>query len=88
MMKAQSATPFMKLVLVGCVAGITLWGAGCSLFGGEDSNPRVEQDVCEDAFNRFVTQHANGLGVTSEECVASERGQWIEGRCYCHGVNE
>lgn len=63
-------------------------GSGCSMFtDGEGDIRESTEDVCEDAYNRFVSQGSGGLGVTQDQCIASERGQWIEGRCYCHGVD-
>lgn len=79
------SAPFKKRLLIGFMACIALGGAGCSFFGGDDGDTPAEGEVCADAFNRYVTQHPNGLGVTSTQCAASERGEWIDGRCYCHG---
>lgn len=62
--------------------------AGCSWFGGNDPEPLEFGDPCADRANEFVTQFPNGIGVTSSECVESETGEWIEGRCYCHGSFE
>lgn len=73
-----------RIAIIGLLC---LSGAGCSIFDGEgrqDTDPLLA-DPCADAFNEYITQHSNGLGVTSEECVASERGEWLDGGCYCHG---
>ena len=55
---------------------------GCN---GEGDPDPSDTDVCEGHANEYVTQHDDGLGVTFEDCTASERGEWIDGRCYCHG---
>lgn len=63
---------------------LVLGTAGCS--GEDELGPGPELgDVCEGHANEYVTQHDNGLGVTFDDCTASERGEWIDGRCYCHG---
>ncbi len=87
-MKAHEPAILSGLLRLALLACVCVGTAGCSLFDGDSDRSDSLREVCEDAFNRFVTQHPNGLGVTSEQCVASERGQWIEGRCYCHGRNE
>jgi hypothetical protein len=82
------ATPFKTRLLIGFLAGITLLGGGCSIFESEPESESESVDVCADSFNRFITQHSNGLGITSDECVDSSRGEWIDGGCYCHGAGE
>ena len=57
---------------------------GCFIFGSDDNSSEVP-DVCEGVFNEIVTQDRDGIGVTSARCTESERGQWIDGGCYCHG---
>lgn len=68
-------------------ASLLIFAAGWMLQGCFLSGPGSAKlkDPCEDARNRFVTQHGDGTGVTSEECRESEHGEWIDGRCYCHG---
>lgn len=88
MKKTDSSTPSLKRILIICIACTTLLASGCSFFGeGGGSEPET-QDVCEGVFHSFITQHDNGLGITSDECVDSARGEWLDGRCYCHGVDE
>ena len=55
---------------------------GC--FYGQGNTPETP-DVCEGVFNDFVSQDREGIGVTSSRCIDSERGDLIDGRCYCHG---
>lgn len=62
--------------------------SGCFLFGSNDPEPLALGDVCQGHSTEFVTQFPNGLGVTSQDCAESENGEWIDGRCYCHGSFE
>ncbi|HEX7069703.1 MAG TPA: hypothetical protein VF190_02810 [Rhodothermales bacterium] len=81
----------MKGSLRALIVGIAIVVAsGCSIFGGENDGPRPRTgDVCADRFNQFVSQDEDGLGVTSEQCAESVRGQWIVGEgCYCHGEGD
>lgn len=68
------------LILILSLLPIVLLG-GCYL---NSSSPKTEVDVCAGVRGRYVSQDEDGIGVTSESCAESSRGEWIDGRCYCH----
>lgn len=68
------------------LACIVLSFAGCSVIGSDE--PEASGDVCENVFHRFVSDDDGGPVVSSSQCEASDRGEWTDGRCYCHGAEE
>lgn len=58
---------------------------GCLLFGGKEHSTPEVPDACEGVYNTFVTQDKDGIGVDSQRCADSQRGEWIDGGCYCRG---
>jgi hypothetical protein len=50
------------------------------LAGCDNNNARFGNDVCDGH------QHVL-IDATKAACDASERGEWLEGRCYCHGTS-
>jgi len=67
-----SHTRSFKTDLVVLFIGLGLTSFGCS--GTEN-----EVDVCEGLTNQFVGESTSRGG-----CEASDRGEFIEGGCYCH----
>jgi hypothetical protein len=51
--------------------------SGCSWFGPSESQQATSP--CANIANRHTTASASA-------CEADPRGEWIEGRCYCHGL--
>lgn len=60
--------------------GILLLGwAGCSWFG-DNSNSAAP---CSGIANQYAA-----ASVTEAQCTRDTRGEWFEGRCYCHSSSE
>lgn len=76
--KAYRKTRYLFLIL-GLLPAVLM--GGCYL---NSSFPKSEVDVCSGVRGRYVSQEESGIGVTSVSCAESSRGEWIEGRCYCH----
>lgn len=53
--------------------------AGCSWFGANNSTTAP----CSGIANQYAAQ-----GVTETQCSSDTRGEWFEGRCYCHASIE
>ena len=66
------------------ILSVTFALAGCSLFNSDDDGDSNE-GVCTDVFNAYADTFYPE--VTRTQCEATERGEWIDGRCYCHGVS-
>lgn len=68
---AITHTPF-KLGLSALFLTLGLFGFGCS-------STENELDVCEGLTNEYAD-----TSIDASECDSSDRGEYIDGRCYCH----
>lgn len=53
--------------------------SGCSWFGPSESQQAISP--CANIANQYTSASASA-------CEVDPRGEWIEGRCYCHSAAE
>jgi len=76
-MTAISPSPCAARLLTLC---ILLFGlAGCSWFGGNSKSTAP----CSGITNQYAAS-----SVSEAQCASDTRGEWFEGRCYCHSTAE
>ena len=74
--------PVAALVALLLLCGTMLPSFGCSIFEAND-DPSRQDGVCTGVSHDFAdTVYPE---VTPAQCEESGSGEWIDGRCYCHG---
>ena len=77
-MTSTSLSPHAARLLAICF--LLLVGlAGCSWFGDNSKS----STPCSGITSQYAAE-----GVTQSACANDVRGQWLEGRCYCHSAED
>ena len=74
----QALAPLFSARLTAVLACLALLLSACLVTPDDASEPGAE-DVCTGTF------HAYAESASRDACSAAGRGEWIDGRCYCHG---
>jgi len=76
-MPAPSAAPCTARLLTLCLLLLGL--AGCSWLGNNSKTAAP----CSGIANQYAAS-----SVSEAQCASDPRGEWFEGRCYCHSSAE